>query len=449
MRKPNLLRVVLSLGLGLGLGVSGCQALEPASIESTSLAPTSTQTAPTLDSVTLPFTTESPELVPLNPDEVVLTVWTAASLVPSTDAPGGQELLEQLATFDEAHPDIRVEVYPKRIRGAGGILAYLRSAPPVAPGILPDIALLDREALFQAAREKLVVPLEPLLDPTTQSDFYPVAIRVGTVDGTLVGLPYLLELQHNVYRDTILQVPPSSFDAILDSPVGWVFPAGTLGSVNHALLLQYMAAGGTLVDDQGVPFLDVVALRQVLTFYDEALENDVVDPALFQLTDPGESWSMYRSGQASLALVTSTQYLAERSLVRNAGHAWIATPDGNPYALATGWSWVVVTQDPTRQAAAMSLLNFLVNPTNHGMYSQAAGWLPTQRAALDVWGGSDRYVTFGNQLLDNAQPMPDTGTLTSVGAAIQGAFEAVILNNELPAQAATRAAQSVNTSPDG
>jgi hypothetical protein len=97
----------------------------------------------------------------------------------------------------------------------------------------------------------------------------------------------------------------------------------------------------------------------------------------------------------------------------------------------------------------MALINTLMNPVSQGVFTQAAGWLPSQQAALNVWGDNSRYAVFGDTLLNSARPMPDPALLAVVGPAIQGALEDVLLNDALPVQAASDAAQLVNPSPEG
>lgn len=391
--------------------------------------------------------TEEP-VVDESAGDVPLVVWAPEILMPSSETPGGQTLLDQITAFDEMHPGIPVEFYPKLTRGPGSAISYLRSARPVAPGALPDLVLLSRESLVEAAREQLIVPVGPLLDRSSVQDLYPVAEALGTVDGQLVGLPFVLEVQHTVYRETLFEAPPNSFDRLLQSPVAFQFPAGPRGPVNLTVLTQYMAAGGALVDADGAPMIDEGALRVVLSFYVEARERGVVDPVLFQIVDPAETWSSYRDNRTNLAVVTSTLYLLERDQVRSpTGLTWTATPDGQPYALATGWSWAIVTTDPARQEAALALIDHLMTPTNQGAFSEAAAWLPSQRGALEVWGSTDRYASFAHTLLNNSEVVPDVGLQTIIGAAIQDAFENVVLNGMLPLEAASSAAQSVNSYP--
>jgi ABC-type glycerol-3-phosphate transport system substrate-binding protein len=442
--KSTMRRSQISLSMiVLAIWLSACVYLNQAS-PTPALEPTATQAAPTLDIPTTATPSQPDVPTPTESSELVLTVWMSDTLAPTSDTPGGQVFLEQLSAFDELHPDIQVEIHAKRVSGAGGMISYLRTASPVAPAILPDLALVDQGGLAQVGNDQLVVPIGTLLDPALISALYPVVQGLGTVNGMLVGLPYLLEIDHSVYHETWFTVPPNSFDVILKGRQPFVFPAGALSSVNKTILLQYIAAGGTLTDDTGAPQLDPVSLAQVLNFYDQAHQRGLVTTTLFQLTDPAASWSLYRDRQTNLAVVSSTAYLAEREQMRNTLLTWIPTPDGQPYALATSWSWVVVTRDTDRQPATMALVNFLMNPVNQGRYSQAARWLPSQHAALAVWGEDDPYVAFADPLLGNAQPMPDAELQTTVGAAIQDALEEVLLKDVLPVQAATQAEQAVS-----
>ncbi|GAB4474324.1 MAG: hypothetical protein Kow00124_14190 [Anaerolineae bacterium] len=454
MHKPNL---IASLA-GVMLILTACQvdlpSLLPGTGEAAGGTPVPPDPTPQLGTSTAAASAtptsdlgETPEPTG-GPETIVLTVWMPDRLAPSTETPGGQAFLEELAAFDEAYPTIQVEVYIKRTSGPGGILSYLRTAPPVAPGVLPDLALLRRDALLQAAGDSLIVPIEPLVREDLIDALYPVAVDVGTVNGVLMGLPYVLDMQHVVYRETLFTSAPDEFVEVLESPVTFDFPAAPLGSVNQTTLLQYLAAGGTLTDEDGVPLLDVAALTRVLTFYADAREAGVIDPAVFQITDVSETWGRYRDRQSGLAVVSASQYLAERDQVRTTGLAPVPTEAGGPAALATGWSWVMVTRDPDRQAAALLLLEALMDPASQGTYTRAASRLPSQPAALMVWGEDDRYVTFGDQLLRAARLLPDEAQQAVVGDAIQNALEEVLLNGVSPVQAASNAGQAVNP-PEG
>jgi ABC-type glycerol-3-phosphate transport system substrate-binding protein len=424
-----------SLGQRLGVGNPVPQA---------TISATATGAAPT---IAIPATSTPADQTPETAEsgEITLIVWSVPNLIPDNETAGGQVLLDQLSTFEDDHPDIRIEFLPKTAQGAGSSIAYLRSAPAVAPRILPDIVLLPREALIEAAREDLIVPMETLIDPALLDEMYLVAEQLGTVDDELAGLVYMMEFQHTAYRDVLFESPPNSFEAAYQSPVDFLFPAGAEQGVSLTALAQYLAAGGTLVDETGKPHIDAEPLNEVLEFYLVARQRGVIDTSLFQVSDPAVTWANYRDRQDGFAVTTSTLFLEDRERVRTGTEVtWIPTPEGRPFALVSGWSWAVVTKDPTRQAAAMALINTLMNPVNQGTLSQAAFRVPSQRSALMVWGDDDTYFAFSNTMLTNGQPMPDPLIIAAVGPAIQDAMENVLLQNILPIQAANQAAATVN-----
>src|SRR5688572_30764779 len=217
-----------SLSQRLGLG-------NPAPIAT--ISATATGAAPTI-AIPATGTPDQQTSEPVEPGEITLTVWSVPNLIPTNETAGGQVLLDQLSTFEDDNPDIRVEFIPKTAQGAGSALAYLRSAPPVAPSILPDIVLLPREALIEAAREDLIVPMETLIDPALLDEMYPVAESLGTVDEELAGLVYMVEFQHTAYRDALFETPPNTFEAAYQSPVDFLFPAGAEQGVSLTTLAQ-------------------------------------------------------------------------------------------------------------------------------------------------------------------------------------------------------------------
>jgi ABC-type glycerol-3-phosphate transport system substrate-binding protein len=401
---------------------------------------TATPPAPTLAAATTPTLSGPPVEAAPGLDVTTLTVWMPEGFEPGEKSAAGKALAEQVLAFDEARPDIQVDFYPKRVRGAGGITAYLRSAPPVAPGVLPDLTLLDRDSLADMSREKLLVPIGTLVDPAVVEGLYPVARAVGTIDGDLTGLPYLLEMDHAVYRLSAFRKPPVSYQMVLDDRQPISAPAGASNDVAPVALVEYLAEGGTLQDESGKPALNTAALITVLTYYDNARKLGVFENGNFQFTSAEDSWVAFRDQDSNLALVTSTVYLSHFTGASDAGLMPPPTAAGTPFTLVRGWSWAIITHDPVRQAAAMALVNFLMNPVTQGRYSEAAGWLPSQPGALAVWAQDDGgYQAFAGQMLDSGQAMPDVATRSIVAGAVQDAFEAVLLTGVPPADAAARA----------
>jgi ABC-type glycerol-3-phosphate transport system substrate-binding protein len=426
------------------LCLAGCIG-SPGDAATQSPSPTATRPAPTIE-IRPTATLASVVGDTAEPPQVLrLVVWTPEQFTPGGDAPGGQDLADLLVAFDETRPDIQVEFFPKIERGTGGITGYLRSAPGIAPGLLPDLTLLDRDTLADLAREQRIVPVGALVDPAVVEGLYPVAREVGTVEGQLVGLPYLVELDHAVYDAAEFNAAPVTFEAVLASRRLFTLSAGATGDASSVLLLQYMDAGGSFVDDNGQLALDPEALTIVLSYYARASEQGLFDAANLQAPDAMESWEAFRAKRTPLAAITSTAYLST-GVPPSTQLMTVPSATGRPFTLVRGWSWVVVTTDPDHQTAAMALVNFLMNPVSQGRYSEAAGWLPSQPGALAVWGqGHESYGVFVKQMLDSGVVMPDPSVRIVVGMAIQNALEAVVLDGVSPADAAQDAADAVRS----
>ena len=227
----------------------------------------------------------------------------------------------------------------------------------------------------------------------------------------------------------------------------YIFPAASSSSssVNDTTLLQYLASSGSLTDESGNPFVDVAALTEVLTFYEQARDNAILNTSVLQYASTADTWNAYIQGAGDLAEVNSRVYLAGRFETRNTSPTFMVTALGKPVTLVDGWLWVLLTSDPQRQASALALIDWLMEPANHGRFSQAAGYLPSQPSALSVWGDDDPYVPFVNTLMQNATILPDPEIEDAIGVALQDALEDVLLSGSSAVEAANAAAAAVNT----
>ena len=96
--------------------------------------------------------TPTPE--PTTGGDIVLRVWMPEPRPHCRDARSAGAC-RATAGFDTKYPDYDVEVHVKLTTGPGSAIAYLRSARGIAPGILPDLVLLNLEALALAANDEL------------------------------------------------------------------------------------------------------------------------------------------------------------------------------------------------------------------------------------------------------------------------------------------------------
>ena len=118
---------------------------------------------------------------------LALNLWTPDFMSFDPAQPGGALLDDMLTEFETAYPEpLRVETQIKSRYGKGGLLDYLRTAQPVAPGILPDIIALDAAELEAAVAAGAVRPLDGLIDPELLAELYPAARALGRIERTAI-----------------------------------------------------------------------------------------------------------------------------------------------------------------------------------------------------------------------------------------------------------------------
>jgi ABC-type glycerol-3-phosphate transport system substrate-binding protein len=373
-------------------------------------------------------------------DPQKITVWIT-ELVSPLDGD------ERTLAFEATHPDLTVEVLYKKPEGKGGLEDFLATSTAVAPAAAPDLIMIDADRLPSLAQKSLAIPLDGLLDPDLVEDLYPFAIRAGTVDGHLVGLPFETSIEHALYNTSKIAVSPVSWTEVFSSGATYIFP--TLGRddlINDAFLIQYLSTGAELLDSNGQPALDQQALTDVLGFYRNGLENGSILTDVLEYDTVRSGWRKYLQAEVVLSNMTSNLYLEGRGLLKVSKATWIPTQDGQlPIALSRGNAWVLTTDDPSRQPIAVKLLTWLMNPNNLAAWSLAAERLPTRRAAFEQMPREDdEYVAFVYSQLEYAIPYPSSEAHKRIYRAMQEAVDAVLRKGELPSVAAENILKAVN-----
>lgn len=405
----------------------------------TTAEPTSALPSPTPEPPT-----PSPTATPAGPMVLTLTLWVPEELSPYGEDAAAAILAQRLSDFGQSYADLQVEVIVKRAHGRGGLVDYLRTASEAAPSILPDLVVLDTDDLRLAAQAGLLQPLDGLLPEGMAADRFPFASQLGEVDGQTVGVVIAAELEHLAYRPALLATAPITWETVLSAPAPFLFPAaGEDGGVNAATLVQYLAAGGHLVDDEGSPQLELAPLVDVLTFYEQGVSAGVISPTLvLPLTDAEGCWEALERGQAGLAVVGSRRYWTASD--PQVAFSSFPTRDGTALALARGgWAVALVTSDPNRQQLAMTLFNWLLAPEHTGPWTQSAGYLPGTASALQWWSVTVTERVALEALLEGTVTLPHPDVRAAVGPPLQAAVEAVLNGRRRPAEAAAEAVRAV------
>lgn len=400
--------------------------------------PESVPPTPTPEPTATPEPTQEPQ-----PMITSLNLWLPQELDPYGERPGADLLSQQLDDFNEAHPDVLLDVTVKAAHDRGGLLDLLRTASGAAPSILPDLVVLDAADLETAVRADLVQPLDQILPSSHASDLLPFAVQMGRVDEQTYGFVFGSDMQILAYRRNVVASPPITWTQVVSPPMPFVFAAGGQGhQVNDATLIQYLAAGGHVVDTEGSPALDEAALISVLTFYSDCIGSGTLSPMVaLDISDADEAWEQFQAGWGDVAVVPASRYVLEGD--DSIAIASLPTRDGRPFSIARGWVIAIVTDDPARQELAAQVLEWLVAADRHAEWTQAAGYLPGTRSALQRWDapGGERVAL--RNVMEAAVPPPRREVLATVGPAMQAGLESVLRGLATPEEAAAEALQMV------
>ena len=299
--------------------------------------------------------------------------------------------------------------------------------------MLPDLVAVDTRILPSIARKGLTWPLDGLISDEIQEDLYPFAQQAGVVDEQWMGVQFEAHgLEHAIYNPNQLAAAPPTWAALYDSGATLIFPAaGRSGLVNDAFLIQYLSTGAQLVDESGRPALSLEALTDVLSYYQQGIDRGTILTETVSYATVEQCWPKFLRAEVTMSHISSDLYLS----VLTGVPAAVPTRDGTAVTLSRGHAWALTARDAPRQALAVDLLEWLLDPVNVVDWSQAAGVLPTRRAAYEQMERSP-YMTFMYAQLETALPYSQSETHSDIYRAMQQAVQAVLSEGMLPETAA-------------
>ncbi len=368
-------------------------------------SPTPTPTLSPSPTATPHPTTPPPER------EMELHLWISDTLL---DPQMGDEapLQLQIADFAEQHSGIDIEVLVKKNDGPGGILDLLSTASQAAPTLLPDLVLMDRRTMLEAATASLVRPMPPAMIPGSTSEAALAASQVGTAT---LGLPYLVDLEGITMRPTSLLTAPDGhllWEEVISHNLTLLFPAAPPDDAADDFILRlYLETGGHLQDEDGGPALDREALESTYGFIAEALQAGVIMPEIvLTLADAQACWTTFRTSERwQITVLPAADYWLTTPRQDRPLEALLPKPEATPQPIGHYWMWTVLTDNPQRQEALAALLNWLFYPPNLSDVSQAVRLFPTTGEALALWSlPPDDFTAVGRLVAHPIAPPPPT-----------------------------------------
>ncbi|MCI0477064.1 MAG: extracellular solute-binding protein, partial [Anaerolineales bacterium] len=376
--------------------------------------------APTIAATIVP-TRAIPTRTPLaTTSAITLTLWATEELAPGA-SPAGRVLKNQFDAFTAANPNIHIEVVLKKPYGKGGILDFLLTTSAVVPTQLPDFVTLDIAEVPLAAEAGILQPLDAWLPSDLKNDFFPFAFRAAHYQNQWIAFPFVADAQHLVYTKTTIKKAPATWDECLKQKTPLLLPLGG----DDAFVLQHLALAST--GDGFLPMpTDANNLAQILTFFKRARDQNLLPETAINLKSIEEVWAPFAASQTALAQVSASRYLAEREKAPQAGFAAVPTRDGKTATVASGWAFALVTNDPSRQAAATRFMQWLTYGERLAPFLRAAKRLPATRATVALAVDPPEYAAFLRETLERgAYWASATPRETKIASAWRAAIAAV------------------------
>lgn len=373
------------------------------------------------------------------PSSRKLTLWVAPTFAPNPETNAGALLSNRLAEFEAQHPGLDIDLRIKSNSGAGSLLETLTAAEVAAPSTLPDLVMLDSFSLSEAAKLGLLLPLDDLIDIPAEPDWYPYVLSSLRFDSQTIGVPFASETNILAFRTDLYPSAPRRIETLLAEGHTFQFPAGDPQS--QFTIAQYLALSGTLTNSEGEVFIDAESLTEVLSFYQAAVEANVIPLTVRQWTDTIQVWSEIKANRTASAVVPLSLFLHEHDPERLNG-APLPTSTDTGIALAHTWAWGLVVKGSQSDQLKIELLNHLMDPNFLGPWTEALGLLPPNSASLAAWTeGPDSALV--SSLVTVARPLPPRSVRTTISAAFLESVEAVLTGTLEPSAAAQAATDAV------
>ena len=376
-----------------------------------SLAPVlSTPTpAPVLDATSTPQVNPTPTM-PVDNGPQILRIWLPPQFDPSAEMASAELLNQRLMDFEAEHPEIKIE-----IRVKADIVDFLSTTNRAAPAAMPDVVALSYDQLQTAAAAGLLHPLEGLTDILQDPDWYVFARELSSVQNANYGFPFAADAQLIVYRPSVFETPPSSWESIINSGSQLTFRVSD--GQQYFPLSLYISAGGEFVDPQGAFMLDENVLVKVLSFYQQSYEAGVIPINIRDFQTDVEVLNSYRNGDTDLAVVWASSDLG----INSGTYTPLLGLDDVHHSVGDGWVWALAGPDAEAEPLAIELATFLIESDYMSEWTNASGYLPTRPLAVAGWDDEDVKTAIDDVLLA-AHPAPSSEIVSLFAPIMQQAL---------------------------
>ena len=280
------------------------------------------------------------------------------------------------------------------------------------PSAAPDLFIFAHDKIGVFAEMGILAPIESLLEENALADYLPMTLDAATYKDTLYQLPLYFETLLFMYNRRYMQDEevPATTDELLEymqNNTG----RGRYGFVEQHSTAYYSAAwihgfGGSIIDENGVPFPDAQAVKDALNYH-----------AQFVALMPGETEyntvnTLFLEGKADATIGGPWMVPSARAAEIDLGIAPMPTVDatGKPLAPYSGVQGIHVLKFAAEQKteAVKKLLAALTAPEIGIDLALASGCAPANALCYDDERvANDELVQAMRATAEIAIPMPN------------------------------------------
>ncbi len=401
---------ILTLLCGLLLFLAACTpaattvaSVEPAAEEPATAVPAAPAAAPT-DTKVVPAPTEPPTATP-EPVEITWLVWSDLQSVISI----AQDVI--VPEFEAQYPSIKVNL----------IIAFsdyrIMFDGLLADGTPPDIFSTGWTGRFRDVAERdLLLDMTPYIESEgyDTADFMPSTLDLQTMDGKIMGLPYIAFGNYIYYNKDLfdqagIAYPPSNWedtswtwDAFAADCQALTNVSGSMFGASFGFLYPWESLAALWGEDiypataYETGFAETAALDNPQVFeavqaYQDLMHSSKCIPNVMQYNQIWMSGHPFVTQKAAMWLTDSWDMYIFRDITDfKWGIAALPYGDAGRLGMIQTDSWAI-SKGSAHPEEAWTLLKYIVSPEVLAQFSQQTGLAPSRISALEGW-----YQTFAS-----------------------------------------------------
>ncbi|MCI2956712.1 extracellular solute-binding protein [Agromyces atrinae] len=339
----------------------------------------------------------------------------------------GELLPDFVAAFEEANPDVSIEV-----TAIPWDAAYNKFQTAIAAGNTPDIAMVGSTWMADFTDAFSTVPTD--LDT---SDFFPGSMSTNEVGDRVAGVPWYVDTRVLYYRtDLAAQAgwdkAPETWDELKQLAADYQSKAGAdfgmrlpAGNDSFQGTLWMPWSNGAELTDGDAWTLDTPEMVEAYEYYQSFFTEGLSDPDAD--VSAGAQEAAFVDGSTPM-LIDGPFMRSQLATLGGDGfdekYATAVIPAKESSVSFSGGANLVVFNNGDNQTSAWKLAQWLSQPETQVDWYETSGDLPSAQSAWKDPSIADdaSLTTFGTQL-ETAKATPVTTTWVQVGAAADQALE--------------------------